>query len=141
MTIARIAILFLFLTMVMGCGRKGDESLPERKGNLKVLVSISDETSQLGSSIPIRVTLYDDTLHQYQIDTKRITTEPEVVDSVEFDGINARSAFYYIEVKLDFHNSLDATCGDTPVYVQDGVTRRVGVDMLYRFTGMTCTQF
>ncbi|MFH2056630.1 MAG: hypothetical protein ABIJ61_11775 [bacterium] len=137
----RIVLFTIIGLVIFGCSRKSDDPVPERKGDLRVAVTVTDETGRLGDLFPVKVSLFDDTLHQYEIDSKRIMIEPAELDSVDFSDINARSAFYYIEVKIDFHDSRDETCGDTPVFIQDGVVRRVGVEMLYRLSGVTCSQF
>ena len=141
MTRARRLLLLLLLLAAFSCSRKGDDPVPERKGNLQVAVQVDDQTGRLGDSFPVKISLYDDTLHQFEIGNKRIMLESQQIDSVSFTDINARSAFYYVEVKIDFHDERDATCGNTPVFVEDGVTRRVGVAMVYRFTGPDCSQF
>ncbi len=147
MTRAKILLLLVLLLAAFSCSRKGDDPVPERKGDLRILVQVDDETGRLGDSFPVKISLFDDTLHQFEIGSKRIMLDPQQVDSVSFTDLNARSAFYYVEVKIDFHNELDATCGNTPVFVEDGVLRRVGVAMLYRkYQGQTeyepdCSQF
>ena len=138
---ARILLALLLLLAAFSCSRKGDDPVPERKGDLRVLVQVDDETGLLGDLFPVKISLFDDTLHQFEIGSERIMLASQETDSVSFIDINARSAFYYIEVKIDFHDERDATCGDTPVFIEDGVMRRVGVEMLYRFTGPSCSQF
>jgi hypothetical protein len=135
---ALILIAIAALLILGVCGRKGNENPPERIGDLRVVFEVIDETGRLGDSCPVRITLYDDTLHSYEIAHHRLTVEPSVTDSVDFLNVNARSAFYYVEAKVDYRDERDATCRDIPVYVSADAMRRLPIDMVYEFTGMTC---
>ena len=134
-------VLALVGLVIFSCSRKGDDPVPEKKGNLRVAVMVDDETGRLGDQFLVRISLFDDTLHQYEVDSKQISLQPGIIDSIDFTDINARAAFYYIEFKafLDFQTTI--ACDDTPVFVEDGVTRRVGIEMLNRFIGVSCSQF
>lgn len=135
-----LVMILAIALLVAACSRKGDDSPPERKGDLQVEFKVTDEHNLLTDIIPVQVALYDDTLHQYQIDSKRISTAPDVTQMVEFKDLNARSYFYYLEVKFDFGSELDTACADFPVYIQDGQVRREGLIVLeYGFLGLDCS--
>lgn len=130
--------LFAMLLFV-SCSRKGDDSPPERKGDLQADFMITDQYDLLTDVIPVKVVLYEDSLHQYEIDRKRITTAPDVIQRAEFKDINARSSFYYLQIGFDYNSDVDTSCADFPIYIEDGQIRTLAVVVLeYKYVGLEC---
>jgi hypothetical protein len=133
LTVLTVALL------AISCSRKGNDNPAARLGDLHVEFEVTDQYSQLTDIIPVSVTLFEDSLHTFQIDSKRITTAPDVVQSVDFKDINARSSVYYLQLKFDYNSDLDAACPDFPVYIQEGIVRQETLIVLeYKFTGLDC---
>lgn len=134
-----LLVILAVALLAAACSRKGNDNPASRLGDLHVEFKVTDQYSQLTDIIPVNVTLFEDSLHTFQIDSKRVTTAPDVIQAADFKDINARSSVYYLELKLDYNSDLDAACPDFPVYIQEGVVRQETLIVLeYKFTGLEC---
>ncbi|MCK4857955.1 MAG: hypothetical protein KAT58_08310 [candidate division Zixibacteria bacterium] len=134
--------LLLLLVSTLGCSRKGKDIPPPRLGDLEVQFKVTDPYNRLGNylPIPVNIAIYDDSLHACEIRSQRVTTNPDEVQLVEFKDIEARTSYYYLEIKIDYHSALDASCNDYMVFIEEGKVRRIGlIVMEYNYQGVDCT--
>jgi len=117
-----IPVALLILVVIAGCGRKPDEELPARVGDLQVLCRIVDPLNILPGTFPITVSIYSDTARTLLADTKTITTKKDSVNTVAFTKLPVSNMYVHITVDVDSLTSKSCE-SDLTVYVKlDGLT-------------------
>ena len=93
-----IPVVLLILVVIAGCGRKPDEELPARVGDLQVLCKVIAQAN-LPETFPLTVSIYSDSARTLQAATKTITVRKDSVYTVAFADLP--SGFMYVRVTVD----------------------------------------
>jgi hypothetical protein len=111
-----IPIVLLIIVVIAGCGRKPDEELPARIGDLQVLFQIIDQAN-LPETFPVTVSLYSDSAHTLQAATRTVTVRKDSVNTVSFTDLPV--SFLYCHIKVDVPSlSIRSRETDLTVYIK-----------------------
>lgn len=93
-----IPVVLLIIMVIAGCGRKPDEELPARIGDLQVLFQIIDQAI-LPETFPVTVSLYSDSARTLQVGTRTVMVRKDSVNTVLFTDLPV--SFLYCHIKVD----------------------------------------
>lgn len=120
-----LTTIVLLLGIAIGCGRKADDELPARVGDLEVIFKIVDEFGRLPDTlnIPVILSIATDTLF-----TSTSTAREQVVTAKNHEqkvvGFKDMApSFFYVKVLIN-RPGLPPTCSPTAVFVRENMVTR-----------------
>lgn len=116
-----IPVILLIIVVIAGCGRKPDEELPARIGDLQVLCKIIDQAN-LPETFPVTVSVYSDAARTLPKGSKTIAAMKDSVNTIAFTDLPV--SFMYVHITVDVAFLASKSCEtDLPVYIKlDGLT-------------------
>jgi len=134
-------IIVATLLLVLSCSRKGDESLPPRVGDLKVLFQFIDNLNHFSDMerVPVRITVYaadSVTLHI----SATVMARKDQTTSYTFEDLGAEITGNWIGLEADPSGGRYAACPDKyKVFVREGLlTSTNTIEIKYRPEEMIC---
>lgn len=115
------SIILIVLTIAaLSCSRKGDDELPARVGDLKVMFKISDQFGILPdtTNIPVVLSLYTDTSHAVLVRSEIINVRNHVKNLMTFEDMEP--TFFSLSIVIN-SPGLPPPCDDFTVFVKQNL--------------------
>ena len=124
--LASILILAIISIGALSCSRKGDDELPARVGDLKVMFKISDQFGVLPdtTNIPVVLSLYTDTTHVVLVRSETINVRNHVTMAMDFEELEP--TFFALSIVIN-SAGLPPACEDFTVFVQQNLVTTTDV--------------
>jgi hypothetical protein len=116
-----IPVVLLILVVIAGCGRKPDEVLPARIGDLQVLCKIVDE-ADLPETFPVTISVFSELDREVPKTSQTITTTKDSVNTVIFTDLPVSTMYVRITVNVPSLTSTSCETDLTVYVVKDAVT-------------------
>lgn len=112
--------LIVLAIAALSCSRKGDDELPARVGDLRVMFRISDQFGVLPdtTNIPVVLSLYTDTTHAVLVRSEAIDVRNHVMMAKDFEELEP--TFFSLSITINVAG-LPEACDDFTVFVQQNL--------------------